>query len=211
MTAEFIANTREEQASTSLVTLEDVRIGERLDVSALSITPGERVLVTGPNGAGKTTLMRVLAGELRPEIGTVSTTERVGVLHQEEPISWLERTVLQAYAVGLPGFPEDHREELTSLGLFHPADIDRPLAELSVGQRRRADLARPTSGVYELLLLDEPTNHFSPALVEELEESLSRYPGALVIVTHDRRIRRDFTGRHLRMCSGAVVGDSLTT
>ena len=100
---------------------------------------------------------------------------------------------------------------MTSPGLFRPADIDRPLAELSMGQRRRVDRARPTSGVHELLSLDEPTNHFSPALVEELEESLSRYPGAPVIITHDRRVRHDFTGRHLRMCSGAVVGDSLTT
>src|SRR5699024_990809 len=80
--------------------MEGVRIDERLDVPALSIAPGERVLVTGSNGAGKTTLMRVLAGEPHPETGTVSATERVEILHQEEPISWLKRTVLQAYASG---------------------------------------------------------------------------------------------------------------
>ena len=209
MTAEFIANTPEESNPTTVATLADVRVGERLDVSALSVAPGERVLVTGPNGAGKTTLMRVLAGELRPDTGTVSMSERVGILHQEEPGSPPHRTVLQAYAAGLPGFPDDRRGELAALGLFRPGDLDRPLAELSVGQRRRVDVARLTSGAYDLLLLDEPTNHLSPALVEELEEALSRYPGALVIVTHDRRIRRDFTGRHLKMRAGAVVGDSL--
>jgi ABC-type uncharacterized transport system YnjBCD ATPase subunit len=58
-----------------------------------------------------------------------------------------------------------------------------------VGRRRRIEVARLTSGVHDLLLLDEPTNRLSPGLVEELEEALSRYTGALVIVTHDRRTR----------------------
>jgi macrolide transport system ATP-binding/permease protein len=77
-----------------------------------------------------------------------------------------------------------------------------------VGQRRRIEVARLTSGVHDLLLLDEPTNHLSPGLVEELEEALSRYTGALVIVTHDRRTRERFSGRHLELKEGAVVHDS---
>jgi macrolide transport system ATP-binding/permease protein len=191
-----------------LAVLDGVRVDHRLDVPALAVAPGERILVTGPNGAGKTTLLRVLAGELAPTSGTVSAPARIGYLRQDDTVAPSGRTVLQAYAEGRPGPAEDLREELGSLGLFRPAELDRTVAELSVGQRRRIEVARLTSGVHDLLLLDEPTNHLSPGLVEELEEALSRYTGALVIVTHDRRTRERFSGRHLELREGAVVHDS---
>jgi macrolide transport system ATP-binding/permease protein len=81
---------------------------------------------------------------------------------------------------------------LGSLGLMHGADLDRPVGERSVGQRRRLALpllvARPP---HLLLLLDEPTNHLSPPrLCDELEEALGTGPGAIVIVSHDRWLRR---------------------
>ncbi|MFE9747949.1 hypothetical protein ACFYOT_23850 [Saccharothrix saharensis] len=57
----------------------------------------------------------------------------------------------------------------------------------------------------DLLLLDEPTNHLSPGLVEDLEQSLAHYPGALVVVTHDRRTRAEFHGTHLHIEDGEVT------
>ncbi|KOX08839.1 ABC-F family ATP-binding cassette domain-containing protein [Nocardiopsis sp. NRRL B-16309] len=188
--------------------LDRVRVGHRLDVEALTVAAGERVLVTGPNGAGKTTLLRVLAGELAPTSGSVSVSARVGHLRQDDPVPPPGHTVLRAYAEGRSEPPEDLREELGSLGLFRPAELDRPVAALSVGQRRRIEVARLTSGVHDLLLLDEPTNHLSPGLVEELEQALSRYTGALVIVTHDRRARERFSGRRVELREGAVFRDS---
>ncbi|OOC56186.1 MULTISPECIES: ribosomal protection-like ABC-F family protein [Nocardiopsis] len=188
--------------------LEGVRVGHRLDVPSLELAPGERVLVTGPNGAGKTTLLRVLSGETVPDSGRVSVSGRVGCLRQEEGSVASGRTVLQAYAAGRPGLAEDHRGELASLGLFRLRELDQPVESLSVGQRRRIEVARLTSGVYDLLLLDEPTNHLSPGLVEELEEALARYEGALVVVSHDRRTRERFTGRRLELRKGIVVSDS---
>lgn len=65
-----------------------------------------------------------------------------------------------------------------------------------------------TSGAHDLLLLDEPTNHLSPGLVEELEEALAHYTGALVLVTHDRMMRERFVGRHLELHKGTVIADS---
>ncbi len=206
MTAGFTGSSAGEGAPTA--SLEGVRVDHRLEVPCLDLAPGERVLVTGPNGAGKTTLLRVLSGDAVPDEGRVSVPGRVGYLRQEDGSFAAGQTVLGAYAAGRPGLPEDHRDELASLGLFRPGELDQPVASLSVGQRRRIEVARLTSGAYDLLLLDEPTNHLSPGLVEELEEALTRYEGTLVVVTHDRRTRQRFTGRHLELREGIVVSDS---
>ncbi|MFI7423524.1 ribosomal protection-like ABC-F family protein [Nonomuraea sp. NPDC049684] len=179
--------------------LDGVRVAGRLRIDGLAVRRGERLLVTGPNGAGKTTLMRVLAGELRPDKGTVRRTGRAGLLRQEERAARLDRTVLAAFAEGRTGSPDEHADRLLGLGLFRPDDLRRRLADLSYGQRRRVELARLVTEPVDLLLLDEPTNHLSPMLVEQLEEALAHYRGALVVVTHDRRLRAAFTGTHLEL------------
>ncbi|MEO3749972.1 ABC-F family ATP-binding cassette domain-containing protein [Streptomyces sp. B6B3] len=195
----------EPSAGEVLAELRDVRVGERLSVESLRLVPGERLLVTGPNGAGKSTLMRVLAGELAPDAGAVRVRGRVGHLRQEET-PWPPRlTVVQAFARGRVGDRDEHAARLLSLGLFSPSDLRLRVGELSYGQRRRIELARLVSEPVDLLLLDEPTNHLSPALVEELEEALVGYAGALVVVTHDRRMRSRFTGSHLVLRDGRVA------
>ncbi|MEV4014878.1 TlrC/CarA/OleB/SrmB family ABC-F type ribosomal protection protein [Nonomuraea angiospora] len=184
--------------------LDGVVVAGRLRLDSLAVRTGERLLVTGPNGAGKTTLMRVLAGELRPDAGEVRRADRVGLFRQDEgDIGPADRTVLRAYAYGRPGSLDDHADALLALGLFRPSDLGLRLGELSYGQRRRIELARLVSEPVDLLLLDEPTNHLSPMLVEQLEEALAAYPGALVVVTHDRRLRAAFTGSHLELGAGA--------
>ncbi|MFI9243714.1 TlrC/CarA/OleB/SrmB family ABC-F type ribosomal protection protein [Streptomyces sp. NPDC053086] len=185
--------------SRTAAELTGIRVEGRLHVPSLRIGGDERLLVTGPNGAGKTTLMRVLAGELRPEEGTVRTRGRVGHLKQEET-SWpTGLTVAQAFAHGRGGDQDEHTDRLLALGLFSPAEVRMKVSELSYGQRRRIELARLVSEPVDLLLLDEPTNHLSPALVEELEQALADYRGAVVVVTHDRRLRNRFTGRHVEL------------
>ncbi|AQZ67942.1 Transcriptional regulator, GntR family domain / Aspartate aminotransferase [[Actinomadura] parvosata subsp. kistnae] len=192
-------------AEGAVVTLDGVRVEGRLRLDGLTVRAGERLLVTGPNGAGKTTLMRVLAGELRPDAGTVRRTGRVGHLRQDGQAGPARRTVLEAFAAGRPGPPDEHADALLALGLFRPADLRLRLGELSYGQRRRIELARLVTEPVDLLLLDEPTNHLSPQLVEELEAALTSYEGALVIVTHDRRMRAAFTGAHLELRAGSAV------
>ncbi|WLQ35976.1 TlrC/CarA/OleB/SrmB family ABC-F type ribosomal protection protein [Streptomyces castrisilvae] len=200
--------TAEDAAPRVAAELDGVRVGGRLSVPALRIGGAERLLVTGPNGAGKSTLMRVLAGELLPDDGTVHTRGRVGHLRQEETPWPAGLTVAQAYAHGRGGDLEEHTVQLLSFGLFSPADLRLKVGELSYGQRRRIELARLVGEPVDLLLLDEPTNHLSPALVEELEGALAGYRGAVVVVTHDRRMRDRFTGRRLEMCEGQVVRDT---
>ncbi|WP_381558071.1 TlrC/CarA/OleB/SrmB family ABC-F type ribosomal protection protein [Streptomyces eurythermus] len=199
------AQTAPEAVTGTVAELADVRVGDRLRVRSLRIGRGERLLVTGPNGAGKTTLLRVLAGELAADDGSVAVTGRVGHLRQD-PTPWpAAMTVPQAFAQGRGGHPDEHVEELLSLGLFGPDDLRRRVGELSYGQRRRIELARLVSDPVDLLLLDEPTNHLSPALVEELEQALTDYRGAVVVVTHDRRMRQRFAGALLRLHAGRVA------
>ncbi|WLQ47263.1 TlrC/CarA/OleB/SrmB family ABC-F type ribosomal protection protein [Streptomyces poriferorum] len=186
--------------------LEDVVVEGRLTVPQLRIGPAERVLVTGPNGAGKSSLLRVLAGELRPDAGAVRVAGRVGHLRQEETPWPPGLSVLAAFAHGRPGDRDEHADRLLSLGLFEPDALRLRVGNLSYGQRRRIELARLVSEPVDLLLLDEPTNHLSPALVEELEAALTGYAGALVLVTHDRRMRARFGGTRLEMREGAVTG-----
>ncbi|WP_081937932.1 ribosomal protection-like ABC-F family protein [Streptosporangium roseum] len=185
--------------------LRAVRVGDRLTVDSFTVEPGQRLLVHGPNGAGKSTLLRVLAGELGPDSGTVRHRGPIGYLPQESPPGRAGRSVLDAFAEGRPGHPEEHRARLLSMGLFRPDSLRTPVGALSVGQRRRLALARLLTGEADLLLLDEPTNHLSLTLVEELEEALAAYRGALVMVSHDRALRGRFTGTEIEMRDGRPV------
>ncbi|GAB3743680.1 ABC-F family ATP-binding cassette domain-containing protein [Amycolatopsis oliviviridis] len=185
------------EADRYVVKVDGVSVDGRLPRTSLSVLPGERVLVTGPNGAGKTTLMRVLAGELAPSTGSAERTGRIGFLHQNGGLAVDARTVLTVFAGD--DDEEEAAQRLLSLGLFRAPDLRKPVRELSVGQRRRLELARLVTAGSDLLLLDEPTNHLAPDLVEEMEQALAEYSGALVIVTHDRRMRRTFEGRRLEL------------
>ncbi|MGW6466245.1 ribosomal protection-like ABC-F family protein [Streptomyces rubiginosohelvolus] len=189
-----------------LVELDSVSVGDRLHLPSLRVTSGARLLVTGENGAGKTTLLRVLAGDLTPDTGTVTRHARIGYLPQELPARPTRRTLLATFAAGRPGFPDEYADDLLALGLFRPEDLDVPVASLSVGQQRRLALARLVTRPADLLVLDEPTNHIALSLVEELEQALDQYRGAVVVVSHDRSFRARFTGDVLELRAGRQVG-----
>ncbi|WP_327123104.1 ribosomal protection-like ABC-F family protein [Streptomyces sp. NBC_01727] len=193
-----------------LAELDSIVVGDRLDLPAWQVTAGQRLLVTGPNGAGKTTLLRVLAGDLRPDRGTVRRRARIGYLPQELPARPTRRTLLATFAAGRPGHPETWAEHLLALGLFRPEDLTVPVAALSVGQQRRLAIARLVTRPADLLVLDEPTNHIALDLVEELEAALAQYTGAVVVVSHDRSFRSRFTGDRLELRAGRPVAGTRT-
>ncbi|MFI9596662.1 ABC-F family ATP-binding cassette domain-containing protein [Nonomuraea sp. NPDC052265] len=177
---------------TPLVELRDVHVGDRLHVESLTVRPGERVLVSGPNGAGKSTLLRIMA----ERAGC-----RAGHLAQDDDLD-PGLTVLAAF--GHDGYADERRAALLDTGLFPPHVLGQKVGALSVGQRRRLSLARLLIREHDLLLLDEPTNHLSPTLADELDHALAAYPGAVVMVTHDRALRRHFSGTEIRLTGGHI-------
>ncbi len=183
--------------------LRRIGVPGRLALDHLDVGATDRLLVTGANGAGKSTLLAVLAGQLVPATGTVHRRRglRVGLLAQDTGLDRQHRTARAVYTEHL-GPERAAAVPLTDMGLLAPRDVERPVAELSVGQRRRLELALLVAGAPQLLLLDEPTNHLSPALADELEEALGSGPGAVVVASHDRWLRRRWTGRELHLAEG---------
>ena len=199
-------------APGAVAAVRGVRVPGRLTLDHLDLGPADRLLVTGPNGAGKSTLLAVLAGRLEPAAGTVHRRRglRVGLLAQDTAIPDAHRPASAVYAEHL-GPDRAAARPLAELGLIAPRDLHRPVDELSVGQRRRLDLALLVADAPQLLLLDEPTNHLSPALADELEEALDVAPAAVVVASHDRWLRRRWTGRRLELApapAGAAVTPS---
>jgi macrolide transport system ATP-binding/permease protein len=182
-------------ASGRVVLVRDLEVRGRLHVPRLDVNAGGRLLVTGANGSGKSTLLKVLAGELPATSGTaVVTARQVGYLPQDVSFRRPDRTPHEVYdaATGSP-------VPLGDLGLLHPRDLSRPVGTLSVGQQRRLALAVLVARQPDVLLLDEPTNHISLALAEELEESLQRSAGTVVLASHDRWLRRRWDGDALHV------------
>ncbi|MFF8582060.1 ABC-F family ATP-binding cassette domain-containing protein [Streptomyces albidoflavus] len=188
-------------ADGPLVTVRDLRVPGRLSLPRLDVAAGDRLLVSGGNGTGKSTLLAVLGGRLDPG-GELRHRPglRVGLLAQDTRFRHPERTARTVYAEAL-GAERAEAVPLSQLGLLAAADLGRPVAELSVGQRRRLALALLVARPPELLLLDEPTNHLSPRLSDELEAALGPGPGAVVMASHDRRLRERWRGRELRLGS----------
>lgn len=197
------------QDEDSAITLRDLVVPGRLRLARLDVPSDGRLLVTGPNGAGKSTLLYALGRRLRPESGRVSWRRGVSVALLEQDVVFPdpERTPRGLYAGLNASLPDAPR--LADLGLVAPRDLDRPVGELSVGQRRRLALAMLVGHSPDVLLLDEPTNHLSLALAEEVEEALGTAPGAVVVASHDRWLRRRWRWSELRLADGEVAGQTV--
>jgi macrolide transport system ATP-binding/permease protein len=188
------------EARAATVKVRDLVVRGRLALPRLDVGPGEHVLVTGPNGSGKSTLLAALAGRLPVDSGTVDvSSRRVALLPQDVRFGRPELTPHQLYEQ-LTGSPVP----LGELGLLHPRDLGRPVGVLSVGQQRRLALAVMVALRPDLLLLDEPTNSISLTLASELEDALGRSAGTVLIATHDRWLRRRWSGSLLSLASTNV-------
>ena len=169
--------------------------GDRLLFEGLSFSlpPAGIVGITGPNGAGKTTLFRMIVGQEKPDAGELRLGETVALAYVDQSRETLngENTLWQELSDGgrdliLVGKKEVNSRAYCAAFNFRGADQQKPVGQLSGGERNRVHLAKLLRSGGNVLLLDEPTNDLDVDTLRALEEALLAFPGCAVIISHDR-------------------------
>jgi len=174
---------------------------------SFSVARGERIAVVGPNGAGKSTLLAILADRRSPDRGSVKVQEGVRTAYfSQDAADELPAGVSAVDAVlsGASIVPEEGRALLGRLGLGGDAG-DKPVEAFSGGERRRIMLARLMARSADCLFLDEPTNDLDIPSREGLEEVLSAYGGAMIVVSHDRYLLQRLADKVLWIHGGTAT------
>jgi len=170
-------------------TLGDRKLFRDLDVL---LAPGVRLGVLGPNGSGKTTLLRTLLGELEPDEGKVSRANAVRIVKLDQHRATLDEAMPLKRALCPDGDSVMYRGEMVHVVawakrfLFQKEQLELPVSELSGGERARVAVAELMRQEADVLALDEPTNDLDIPTLEVLEQNLLDFPGAMLLITHDR-------------------------
>ncbi|MBX7067663.1 MAG: ABC-F family ATP-binding cassette domain-containing protein [Parachlamydiales bacterium] len=181
-------------------------IGSRMLFNKLDLllSPGTRIGLLGPNGSGKTTLLRILAGEIEPDQGTIKRAEGLKTVYFDQMRAQLPLDLSLRDALSPKGDyvtfrgQEVHVNGWCKRFLFSPDLLELPIRTLSGGERARISVAHLMLQPADVLLLDEPTNDLDIPTLETLEESLLDFPGAVVLITHDRCMLD-------RICNGYIT------
>lgn len=178
-----------------------------LENISLSINEGDKIGLIGINGTGKSTLLKILAGKEETEGGTIIKTKgvRIGYLPQNpvfnQDFSVLEQVLLDVSSNERESKEYECKTILTKLGI---TDFDEPVSHLSGGQKKRVALAGVLVSPVEILILDEPTNHLDNEMADWLEAFLTKYAGAVLLVTHDRYFLDRVTNKIAELTDGSI-------
>ncbi len=173
----------------------------------LIVSRGDRLAILGPNGSGKTTLLHTLVGDLDPVEGRVVKGSRARVRLYRQDFSDLdpERTVLQNLLDDHPHALTERARSVLGAMLFSGDRAEATVGDISGGEKARVALARLGMDDANCLLLDEPTNHLDIPAQEVLEQAVGDYPGAVILVSHDRYFVDSVANRVLEVRDGQLV------
>ena len=176
-----------------------------------NIEAGDRIAIIGPNGVGKTTLMRLLAGELRPNSGTVTWVENAqpGYMPQDPQAEFAEQIDLLTWMSQWTGKADDELIVRATLGrlLFSGDETKKSVRVLSGGEKNRMMYGKLILTKPNVLLMDEPTNHMDMESIESLQIGLEKYPGTLIFVSHDREFVGGLATRIIELQPGGTIAD----
>ena len=208
--------TSDTRSSNKLIAVQDLALGYQ-DILfknvSFQLREGDRIEIRGRNGVGKTTLVQALlakANHTEPKSTQfdgeieLDSSVRIGVYEQELSQEYIQGTlsniIEQTYRDKDLHISDEKIKKLMSEYLFDPfTDFDKPVSKLSGGQKARLQLISMLAGEPNVLVLDEPTNHLDLPSIEELEDALNKYSGAIIFISHDSYFTKNLNAKVLKI------------
>lgn len=190
----------------NIITVDEITkaYGERkiFDHASFFLQEGEKAGVLGINGTGKSTLLKMIVGADEPDTGSIIRAKgKVIAYLPQNPVFRDEDTLLDAVLRGSGHEESEAKAMLTRLGV---TDFGQSCGELSGGERKRLALVRTLLAPADILILDEPTNHLDQEMADWLEETLKKFNGSIVMITHDRYFLDSVCNRIIEVDKGKI-------
>ena len=180
---------------------------------SMTVEAGQKVAIIGANGVGKTTLLRMLAGDLKPDTGTVKWSDAADLGYMAQDVSDQFESDLNLFdwlsEFRQPGDDDQAMRSVLGRLLFSGDEIGKSVSVLSGGEKNRMSFGRLMLGRHNVMLLDEPTNHLDMESIESLQYALDLYKGTLFFVSHDREFVSGLATRVIEVLPGGEIVDYL--